>query len=550
MSDDESSTPLLKDHLSSYQVSVSVPRTAASYHLQNPENEEHLRSDTCVALVTPAATVTHVYSRRWYILFVYSLLTFTQDLIWNTFSPISEPSKSVYGWSVADIAFLTNWGPIGYIIAAVPFAWLTEIKGLRPACLLAMGFTALGTVLRCITYKQPAASWLIHTGQFLNGLCAPVAGALPPVLSSTWFPVHERATATAISSGISILGIAVSFIIGPFMVPSIHAGNGTAPVIENVTARARIDEKGPDKGYTIYSEASLEQQREDMMRLLYVECGWSILVFLLMLVYFPSKPPKPPTISASIERMDIKTGILKLIRCSQFWLIGLAYGISLGVYYCWQGILDVDLSPHGISQNETGWLGFYSIVGGGIAGILVSRFSDLFSKHLKAILLVMYTISTVSFGLFTLSLFGIIPTKAVALYPTIIIGGIFLNGATPPLYEMAVEATYPIGEIITMYFINFINNIGGLIFLGVQMIPGIGTDWENWCLIAAVGICIPLLLCVKEHYRRTTVDEILGKAEGELHESYEHHHRERRPSESELYLSQEVVPTIHRKTSF
>ncbi|KAL3891012.1 hypothetical protein ACJMK2_003277 [Sinanodonta woodiana] len=547
MSDDESSTPLLKDHLSSYHASVVIPRT--SCHVQNPENEETVRSETGVALIPPhSTTVTHVYSRRWYILFVYSLLTFTQDLIWNTFSPISEPSKSVYGWSVADIAFLTNWGPIGYIVAAVPFAWLTDIKGLRPACLLAMGCTAVGTVLRCITYQQPAASWLIHTGQFLNGLCAPVAGALPPVLSSTWFPVHERATATAISSGISILGIAMSFIIGPFMVPSIHTDSGTAPVLDNVTSRAGIFENGTDRGYTISSDVALaQQQRENMMRLLYFECGWSVFVFILMLVYFPSKPPKPPTISASIERMDIKTGILKLIKCSQFWLIGLAYGISLGVYYCWQGILDVDLSPHGIAQNETGWLGFWSIVGGGIAGILVSKFSDLFSKHLKAILLVMYAISTVSFGLFTLSLIGIIPTKAVVLYPTIIIGGIFLNGATPPLYEMAVEATYPIGEIITMYFINFINNVGGLIFLGVQMIPGIGTDWENWCLIAAVGICIPLLLCVKEHYRRTTVDEILGKAEGEFHES---HHRERRPSESELYLSQEVIPTVHRKASF
>lgn len=58
---------------------------------------------------------------------------------------------------------------------------------------------------------------LIHVGQFLNDLAAPVAMGGPPLVSSTWFPPHQRATATAISSLMSYVGISVSFGIGPFV---------------------------------------------------------------------------------------------------------------------------------------------------------------------------------------------------------------------------------------------------------------------------------------------------------------------------------------------
>ena len=52
-------------------------------------------------------------------------------------------------------------------------------------------------------------------GQFLNGLAGPVTQAAPPLLSSAWFPRHERTTATAVASLCGSLGVALSFVIGP-----------------------------------------------------------------------------------------------------------------------------------------------------------------------------------------------------------------------------------------------------------------------------------------------------------------------------------------------
>ena len=43
-------------------------------------------------------------------------------------------------------------------------------KGLRWACLVTMGLTTVGMGLRCITSSTPQATYLIHAGQFLNGL--------------------------------------------------------------------------------------------------------------------------------------------------------------------------------------------------------------------------------------------------------------------------------------------------------------------------------------------------------------------------------------------
>ena len=59
-------------------------------------------------------------------------------------------------------------------------------------------------------------------GQFFNGLAGPVTQAAPTLLSTNWFPVDERTTATAIASLMGSFGVAVSFIIGPLFVREIN----------------------------------------------------------------------------------------------------------------------------------------------------------------------------------------------------------------------------------------------------------------------------------------------------------------------------------------
>ncbi|KAK2144119.1 hypothetical protein LSH36_784g01043 [Paralvinella palmiformis] len=137
-----------------------------------------------------------VYRRRWYILCVFSLLSFIQAAVWNTWTAIADVSEVAMSWSDNDIALLTSWGTITLILSAFLFAWLMDVKVDK----LAVHFR------------------LIHTAQIINGFAGPVVMAMPPLLSATWFPANERIISTAIACGLTSLGVSASFIIGPLIV--------------------------------------------------------------------------------------------------------------------------------------------------------------------------------------------------------------------------------------------------------------------------------------------------------------------------------------------
>ena len=40
----------------------------------------------------------------------------------------------------------------------------------------------------------------------------------------------------------------------------------------------------------------------------------AVLLFLLILIYFPNKPKLPPSLSAIEERMEFKTGVKSLVK--------------------------------------------------------------------------------------------------------------------------------------------------------------------------------------------------------------------------------------------
>ena len=164
-----------------------------------------------------------------------SVVAGLQGLVWNTFSPLAPAMKELEGWSDGTIAMLSNWGPIAYVIAVFPNSYLMDSKGLRPAVLVAASLVFFGCLVRCFTVARSPATGLAHFGQFLNGLAGPVAMSAAPVLSAAWFPPHERHTATAIVEAVNALGVALSFVLGPAIVPS-EADDDAAPLSSKARA--------------------------------------------------------------------------------------------------------------------------------------------------------------------------------------------------------------------------------------------------------------------------------------------------------------------------
>ena len=59
-----------------------------------------------------------------YILGAFVGLSFAQNMIWNTWGPIADSAKFVFGWSDSTIAWMSNWGPISFIVSGAFFSWL------------------------------------------------------------------------------------------------------------------------------------------------------------------------------------------------------------------------------------------------------------------------------------------------------------------------------------------------------------------------------------------------------------------------------------------
>ncbi|KAI8504226.1 Solute carrier 49 member 4 [Branchiostoma belcheri] len=455
------SDPLLKDYNGDYNTTYSSINRADSGLPANPAGLQHGR----------------IYKRRWYILGLFSILAATQCMVWNVWGPISDSAKFVFGWEDSDIALLTNWGPIAYIPLAVPFSWLMDVKGLRISVIVTAFLVFAGTAIRCVTAMyMGAATWLMNIGQCLNGMAGPVAMSAPAVLSAAWFPHEQRATATAIGTILGCLGGAGSFIIGPLIVRS-RAANHTHTGHHNVSGFLLEEVIRPSKNET--------------------EFALSAAIFLATIIYFPDKPPTPPTLTAATERLDFKAGIKQLLKNGRFWLIFLAYGAVEGTYGCWAGILDVNLSPQNITQMEAGWVGFYGSITGGVSGIIIGRVADFMGGHYKLAVLVLTVVLIGSTLWFTFMLYiSIIPFNTVSLYASFLLLQVSLLGCVPLFYELSVEASYPIAEGITSGVLTWSNNLFGLLFLLAFYIPNIGTSWMNWTALGTgVGV-VPLIFTV------------------------------------------------------
>lgn len=202
---------------------------------------------------------------------------------------------------------------------------------------------------------------MIHLGQFITGIGGPVAMAAPPLVSAAWFPPEQRTTATAVSSLACYCGTALSFVIGPALVPDV------LNMIQNGTHHHDYQ-----KIRNNLTDAEYNHLKNSIMDLMYIEIGVVAFTFICVLVYFPKKPRHPPSITAATGRLEFNIGLKKVIKSKQFWLLVFIYGVGTGIYGGWCSVLDLNLSRFGVSQNTAGWLGFWAVLAGSISGISLS----------------------------------------------------------------------------------------------------------------------------------------------------------------------------------
>lgn len=137
-------------------------------------------------------------------------------------------NETVFGWNDAIVSWMGLWGPLGYFAAFAPTAWMLDTLHLRPSAIVAIGLVLAGTLVRLIdtsnTPIHPGSNISVtlimqHLGQALNGLAGPFAMSAGTVLSATWFPPGERTISTAVFCTANQVGVSLSYIVGPLLVP-------------------------------------------------------------------------------------------------------------------------------------------------------------------------------------------------------------------------------------------------------------------------------------------------------------------------------------------
>ncbi|XP_068207131.1 solute carrier family 49 member 4 homolog [Palaemon carinicauda] len=420
--------------------------------------------------------VTETTLARFWILLVFSVLSWLNCVLWDTFGPINESVEAAFpSWGPSTVAMTVNWTTIMFLIFVAPMCLTIQRCGLRTVVIVAAAILFLGTSLRCITTKLPWFTVLSDLCSMLVGVASTIILAGPSLIASEWFPLNERTTAVAVMMGSSQLGGVGSYL-EPLLVQT--PGHGVSP----------------------------EEIRGQIMTLLYIGAGATGVLLAAILIYFPSRPPLPPSITSSITRLDMKSGVISLCKNKDFLLISLAYGISVGPPIAWIPVLNYSLAPLGFHQDHAMWIGLSSVLTSSLFPVVYGRIMDRFHEHMRTNLVFLMFLSSACFFWFLLLSYGTIPKSTWQVYVSVV-GGLTLNYTTIPLfYELAAEIAYPVPEILVSAILTAADNLISTLFLSVFLVPGIGYNWVTIVLTICSSYSIIPLTLAKIRYIRTKLD--------------------------------------------
>ena len=450
-------------------------------------------SETVSLVSSDASSTYRLYPHRFYVLFIFSLLSFNQNLFWLTFSPIARNAEKYYQMSEATVDLLFNWGSIIFIpCLPLTFILLNKHNGLRHCVILAAVIGFISTLLRVIPIVITSPSsphfhsismTFLHAGQILNAACGPLIMAPVSQLSCLWFGLNERTRATTIAIVANNFGGTVGFLISPAIV---------------------------------YSP-------ECVPRILYIHLGLAFVACVLTLLYFPAQPQTAPSpaaeqlllYSTSEPNDSWKIHMKHIWQCltsPSFLLICNVGGLLSGLFNGWVSLYDVILKPENYSEVQAGWFSFASSVAGNIGGLCFAFLADTRPFHRSFKLLINMSciccfLSVAWFLLMVHTFFydhPIISSTSVTIGLSVGLAGLFQGAGLPLFYEALAEVMFPLPESLSASILVQWSNIISLILLFIA--PN-RAKLVNLLVLVVSGVCIIMISCARFTYKRRDEDE-------------------------------------------
>ncbi|XP_069574673.1 choline/ethanolamine transporter flvcr2a isoform X1 [Brachyistius frenatus] len=406
-----------------------------------------------------SAVTTHLYKKRWVIVFLFSVYSLSNAYQWIQYGIISNVIMKFYNVE----AFAVDWLSMIYMLAYIPFifpvTWLLDKKGLRVTALLANVLNCAGTWIKVASARHDLFGVTMF-GQFLSSLSQVFILGMPARLASVWFGADEVSTACSIGVFGNQMGIAIGFLVPPILVPNVDD-------INELAYHIRI--------------------------MFYISAGVATFIFVIVIIVFQERPEIPPTQAQAQARnmqpdeYSYMASILRLLRNKPFMLLVVSYGLNVGCFYAISTLLNRMIIEHYPGEEvNAGRIGL-TIVIAGMAGSLICGIWLDKTKTYKQTTVVVYVLSLVGMVVyaFTLNL-----GHLWVVFVTAGLLGFFMTGYLPLGFEFAVELTFPESEGTSSGLLNCSAQIFGIIFT-----IGQGKIIDRWGTLAGnIFLCIFLLI--------------------------------------------------------
>ncbi|XP_071942786.1 choline/ethanolamine transporter flvcr2a-like [Antedon mediterranea] len=410
-----------------------------------------------------------VYTRRWFMLTIFCLVSMTNAAQWIQYASISNVVADYYDVSTLAVDWLSMIFMLLYIPLIFPVTWLLDKRGLKVIGLLGSSLNCLGGWLRFVG-ALPSRFALAFIGQSICSVAQVFILGMPAHVAATWFGGDQVSTACAIGVFGNQVGVALGFVLPPYIVPN-------------------------------------DDDVEEHMRNMFL--GTAIIttvLFLLVVFFYQAEPPTPPSKARLTNKEAGKEdsymlSIKALLRNRNFVFLIVTYGVNVGSFYAVSTLLNqIVLSEFPGEEQMVGLIGL-AIVLAGLGGSAVMGYWLDKTRTYRGTTVVVYILTFVGMVFFSFSLYL---NQIWVVFGIATFLGFFMTGYLPLGFEFAAELTYPEPEGTSSGLLNAAAQTFGIAFtmsMGA-LVSNVNTLSGNIFLCIAILIGTIITGFIKSDLRR------------------------------------------------
>ena len=359
-----------------------------------------------------------IYSYRWVVLVVFSLLLVLDIMLWLTFAPITGDAARFYGVTPMKIGFLSMISMIVTIFLTIPGVYVVDTWGLRKGIGLGAVLAGLFGFTRGY-FGDNYGIVLISTWGFC--LSQPIVFNSMTAVSAKWFPLKQRATAVGIMLVILYVGMIVAM--------------GVTPIL------------------------TIKYGIPGMLRIYGV---FSLCVAVAFLALIRDAPPTPPS-GSDMERVSVLAGVKHIFTQRDPLLLLLVWFVVLGFFNAFNTWVEQIIAPRGFNSVQAGWLGAICQVGAIAGCFVIPPLSDKYRMRKVFVIISVLGLLPALLGLTFAASYALLLASGILF-------GFFLGGVSPVVYQYGAEVSYPAPEATSQGLLIWAGNVSGAILIyGMDM---------------------------------------------------------------------------------